>query len=402
MKIDDKIRKFIENKKNLLIVYVLAITAIAIIARILTLSFASSDYIYCLEPWMIQIKEYGGFESLKYSIGNYNILYMTIMAIISYLPNTIACIKFVSYIFDFVIAIFGSLIVLHIVNKKDNKYELASITYTALIMLPTLFLNSAVWGQCDSMYAAFILISFYCILKNKNFLAFVFAGLSFACKLQFIFVLPIYVVLYFKKKNFSIFNFIIIPVVNFITCLPAVIAGRNIIDCLKIYVAQTGQSTEQLSNNFTNIYKYIPKFFESQPSVMILITLIVIGSVTVLVLYSNNKWKDINTIELSIVYVLIMSSLLPYMHERYAYVAEVLIVLYVIIKGKDFYGVAITQFAAITEYMSFLAVYNEKLVDIATIVFVWFVGKFSIDIIKSITKKSDEDKAIEESEMNFR
>ena len=70
-------------------------------------------------------------------------------------------IKFVSIIFDYVCAIYS----LKIVYKLTNKNILLSlIAYASVLFLPTVMLNGAMWGQCDSIYTSFILISLYYLL----------------------------------------------------------------------------------------------------------------------------------------------------------------------------------------------------------------------------------------------
>ncbi len=391
MKLDEEIRGLIDNKKKLNLLFIIIVTILAIIARIAVMSFESGDYTVCLKPWMDEIKTYGGLKSLKYEIGNYNILYMTIMAIFSYIPISPKIpIKLLSIVFDFIIAIFGALIVKDILKDKDADNKFSILTYVSLLMLPTVFLNSALWGQCDSMYVGFTLISLYYILKDKNILAFVFAGLAFACKLQFIFILPIYIVLYFKKKNFSIFNFLIIPLVNFITCLPAIIAGRSIKDCLLIYFAQTGQGSRELTLNFPNIYKFVPEFFKNQGLVLIIFTLIVLGIVTYIILKNKSKFTNINIIGASIMYVLLMVSLLPYMHERYGYCAEVLMVIYVAVRKRDYWIIAVSQIAILSEYFSFLGEMNQNAINVFSVAYIIMVGIFTTGFLKELYEQKNE------------
>lgn len=391
MKIDKELREFADNKKIINIFFIIMFTIFAILARILVLHFESGDYTVCLEPWMEQIKAYGGLKSLKYEIGNYNILYMTIMAIFSYIPiSSKILIKLLSIVFDFIIAIFGALIVKKILKEKDKDNKISILTYASLIMLPTVFLNSALWGQCDSMYVGFTLISLYYILKDKNVLSFVFAGLAFACKLQFIFILPIYIVLYFKKKNFSILNFLIIPLVNFITCLPAIIAGRSIIDCLSIYLAQTGQGSRMLTLNFPNIYKFVPDFFSNQSTILIIFTLLVLGIVTYIIIQNKSKFTNTNMIGASIMYILLMVTLLPYMHERYGYCAEVLLVIYVAIRKKDFWMIAVSQIAILSEYFNFLGNMDQSLIMIFAFGYVFMVGVFTFKFLRELSEQKAE------------
>ena len=41
--------------------------------------------------------------------------------------------------------------------------------FFAVLFLPTVFLNSAVWAQCDSSYAALLVLGLYLALEDKPF-----------------------------------------------------------------------------------------------------------------------------------------------------------------------------------------------------------------------------------------
>lgn len=91
-------------------------------------------------------------------------------------------------------AVYASLIVKHF---KVNKY-IKGFIYT--LILPGVIINSAVLGQCDSIYTAFVLMFIYYILKNKNKLALFLLGLALSFKLQSIFVAPVLLYLIITKK----------------------------------------------------------------------------------------------------------------------------------------------------------------------------------------------------------
>ena len=381
---DNFIRKFFDNKKNLLITYLVVITLIALYARIKMYDFVSYDYEYCIQDWINKIIELGGFASLKYEIGNYNIIYMLFLTIISYLPiKHIVAVKTFSLIFDFVCAIFASLIVGLLLNKNKDKKLYQSIVYTLMLFIPTMLLNSALWGQADSIYSAFTLISIYYLLKEKNIKSFIFAGLAFSFKLQFIFILPLYILLYFKKKNFSILHFLIIPAVNIVTCIPAIIAGRSIKACLTIYLSQTSTYNNAMTFNFPNIYKFIELFFgKNQGTVAILLTVVTLGLTFLYLMYKDKKINNKDIIDYGLVFIIMMTQLLPYMHERYAFTAELLLCIYVVLNnGKGLMYLLVTELAIGSEYLSFLSSINQDWIYLISFIYVVYSYVFVIKII---------------------
>ena len=270
-RLEKRIIQFIEKYR--IIIFLVLISLIALYARYRFLSFKSGDYKYFLEPWFKYLKDNGGLKALKDFPGDYNAPYMTIMALLSYIPiKSIYLIKFVSIIFDFVLAVLSAKLVYKVVPK--NKKWLATLTYIVVLFLPQVLLNGAFWGQCDSMYTSFCILALIFLLDKKYTKAFIALGFAFSFKLQFIFILPIFVVLYFSKKEYSIFNFLLIPLVNFILCLPAIIAGKPIIDCMMIYFKQT-ETYQLLQLNFINIYQLINGYYVFMKPVGILVTLVI-------------------------------------------------------------------------------------------------------------------------------
>ncbi|MDP4121217.1 MAG: hypothetical protein Q8876_09250, partial [Bacillota bacterium] len=248
------------------------VTVAAVIIRILFYNHISLDYKACLLPWAKEISRYGGFPSLGHSIGNYNVPYMVFMSMFYYLPGEyLYWLKSFSVIFDFLLA-FGAAKIVYLITEDPSKKRIkAIITFSAVIMLPTVLINSAFWGQCDSIYAALAVFSLYFLQKDKLLASSVFFGLSFCFKLQAVFILPVFILVYFSKirnnqwaKN-KIIKFLIIPLIFLIVDLPAIIAGRSIQDVLAIYINQSNQYNV-LSYNYSNIlfyFNYMPAYMYS-------------------------------------------------------------------------------------------------------------------------------------------
>ena len=52
-----------------------------------------------------------------------------------------------------------------IIHKlKDN----INLIFAAILLLPTVVLNSAFWGQCDAIYTFFIIVTLVCLYKRKE------------------------------------------------------------------------------------------------------------------------------------------------------------------------------------------------------------------------------------------
>ena len=253
-KLEKKLLSWIE--KNIDILMVISIILIALVVRYFLLSYESKDYLNFLQPWFYEMKDAGGLSGLANYPGDYNVPYMVIMALLTYLKvNPLISIKLVSIFFDFLLAFIIGKFVYDIRDDK-NKSLSAILAFGITLFLPTVLLNGAFWGQCDVIYTTFLVLAFYFLYKENMLLSFISLGISFAFKLQFIFVLPVYIILYFRKKSFSVFYFLIIPLVDIILCLPAIIAGKPLLECLLVYFNQLS-SYSKLNLNFPNLYSLI-------------------------------------------------------------------------------------------------------------------------------------------------
>lgn len=375
-------------KKHWLLLLFLFVTIIALLVRYSMRDFESGDYLTFLHPWFEELKLNGGFKALSNYPGDYNSPYMTIMAILTYLPiNELYSLKIVSCIFDFLLAISVGLLVRYLV--KNNKDVLSFIAYTLTLFMPPVLLNSGMWCQCDSIYATFVVLAFLYLFKEKYVRSFIFLGIAFSFKLQFIFILPIYIVLYICNEKFSIINFLIIPLMNFILSLPAIIAGKPIIDCLMVYFKQTNTYKTSLTLNFPNIYNLISGdvaiFYKVGEMISILICALMLGYI----LYKKVKWNNERIFTLTIWFMVILTFVLPGMHERYLFVGEVLTLTYYIIYQKNLPLLIFMNISVIITYSSFLGGLSFDYLPLMSIIYTIIIVYFTKDTLKLLEEKDN-------------
>lgn len=385
-KIEKKIIEFVE--KNKMWIFLSAITILALIVRYKLLDFKSDDYISFLKGWFDFFRQ-NGFAGLKNYPGDYNAPYMTIMALLSYIPiKDLYLIKGVSIVFDIVLAVSAALLVKELVSK-DKKW-LSILTYIIVLFLPQVILNGSFWGQCDSMYTSFCILALYFLVKEKYIKSFIFLGLAFAFKLQFIFILPIFIILYFSKKKFSLLNFLIIPAVNFVLCIPALIVGKPIIECLTVYFKQTKTYEDRLTANFINIYQIVNNNPEYMRFAGLALSLVICMVVLYYVLEKKIKWNNEKIITLALWFLVVLTYTLPCMHERYLFIGEILSIIYYICYRKNGSIVALININAIITYSSYLFGSTNISFDIMAIIYLVVILYFSKNTFKLLESDSKE------------
>lgn len=175
------------------------------------------------------------------------------------------------------------------------------------------------------MYSFFCLLTLYCLFKERYVWAFTGLGLAFACKLQTVFILPFVFFYYFKSKGFSLlYGFVSIAVI-WLTGIAAFVQGRSLLAPIEIYMGQTNEY-KMMSLNFPSFW-VIPGGDYSMQITAIIFTCVVCGIGGYM--YLSRKSSDSKDMyyEMATWFVWTMLIFLPSMHERYAYLLDVLLVI---------------------------------------------------------------------------
>lgn len=218
--------------------------------RVWCLDYETLDYQNFLTVWLDFFRQNGGFSALRYPIGNYNIPYLYFLALFSYLPvKGLYLIKLLSILFDVLLAWAA----MGIVRKLGGSGKVQLGCFFTVLFLPTVVLNGALWGQCDSIYVALALLSIYWALEDRPVLSMLAITLSFGFKLQAVFVMPVLAVLWMQKR-FKLRHFALFPLFYVLLVLPAVLLGRPFVETLTLYFNQTGSIGSGLNYNSPSLF----------------------------------------------------------------------------------------------------------------------------------------------------
>lgn len=331
-------------------------TILSLYLKISMFDYVFSDYTVFLSKWVAIIKENGYLNALSEPFYNYTPLYMYVLTLIAKLDvNPLHGIKVVSIIFEYGLAYYvGRIAFLYWKDKMALWLPFAIVP-----LVPSIMLNSAFMSQCDAIYVMFIVGSVYYLLTKHKITAMVFLGLAISLKSQTSFVLPFYFV-YMLRGNIKWYYFLLLPVVYFITLIPAWAVGRPIVDLLMVYVDQANDSYE-LASSFPNIYLWIYQFLDSNklPGMIFVALMVLVGGFVL----SQKKYTF--SLETWIVLLLLSSIICPYflpsMHERYLFLGDVCALLYVALNRKSIFnwGVAFSilfiSFFSYTQRLNYLS-----------------------------------------------
>lgn len=331
--------------------FLLAFLILGIGVRIGLLNYKSGDYGSFLAPWYDFVVNNGYWAAQAQRFADYTPPYLYLLTIVTLLPiNKIVGIKLISLMFEILL---GFIVFLVVKQKNGKSRNLAIVAAAASLMLPTVILNGAMWGQCDVIYSSFMVLSLYFLTKDKGFWAFWAFGLGFAFKFQAIFLAPLLLIwlLFHPKKWYYIF----VPPINyFLACVPAALLGRPWLQLIRIYLDQSN-SYPSLSSGMANLWKFIP---EAHNEIFKLPGILLGGmaflAIPVLIYNLKPKFTPNLWVKLALICTLLVPFVLPKMHERYFFPAEVFSLIYAFYNPKLFWVALGVNLIGFFEYLPFL------------------------------------------------
>ena len=302
------------------------LVALAFALRAAVFNYETGDYTSFLLPWVDHYRSVGGFQGFRElpPYCNYHVPYLYFLALFSYLPTReLYLIKLLSSGFDVLLA----WVAMKLAGRANRNPILRLACFLAVLLWPTVILNGALWGQCDSIYAALALLGLWLALEDKPAASMVMMALSFSFKLQAVFVLPVCVVLLiYKKYNWK--HFLLFPLTYFLAVLPAVLLGRPLWDTLVFYFKQTGSIGTGLNYNSSSIFALftgIPtEKQDTAAKAAIAAAVLYMLNLFGVAWLTRQKYNDRSVLALSLLLALGIPFLLPHMHDRYFFPADVL------------------------------------------------------------------------------
>ena len=329
--------------------------ALALFLRVLCLDYSSYDYRDFLSQWAAYFRAHGGFAAIQDPVGNYNAPYLYFMALISYLPfPDLYAIKLFSVLFDVLLAWGGLRLVKVLLPGRETPPLTA---FCLLLLLPTVVLNGAFWGQCDSIYGAFVLHALACALDGRPGWSVSLLAAAFSFKLQTVFLIPLWCVLWFagrvKFRHLCLF----FPVYG-LTILPAFLLGKPLGDILGVYWGQTYAYTDKLMYNAPSVFALVPYYAQVDvdfwSKVGIAAAFLLVLALLALLFFHRDALSGWNILAAGVVMAIGVPYLLPYMHERYFFLADCLTLAWFCVDKRRFPIFFLTAAASLSSYCVYL------------------------------------------------
>lgn len=337
------------------VLYAMLPVGLAFFLRAAMLDHQSADYMDFLSRWVETFRQNGGFGAIKQPIGNYNAPYLYFLAAFSYLPiSDLYLIKLLSIFFDVVLA-WGGLRLVRQLRPEESLRQTAC--FCVLLLLPTVALNGAYWGQCDSLYGGLVLHALADALAGSSKRSAAVLGLAFSFKLQTIFLIPLWGGLWLAGRM-KFRDLLFFPVGYGAAILPALLLGKPLGDILGVYLGQTAEGAGHLCYNAASIYSFLPYYAQPDEHLLALLGIAAaFGLVLVLLallLLRRGRAGDGLILAAAAVMSIGVPFLLPYMHDRYFFLADALCAAWACAFPREAPCALLVQASSLMAYLNYL------------------------------------------------
>ncbi len=329
-----------------------ALILAAMVLRGFCLDHETLDYKDFLTRWVQTIREQGGFRALRWNIGNYNVPYLYFLALFSYSSiRDLYLIKLLSILFDVILA-WGAMRLVYCFTDSAKKVLAA---FFIVLFLPTVVLNGAYWGQCDSIYVAFAVWSFYFALKEKPIASVCFIALSFAFKLQAVFLMPVFLIFLFARKM-KWWHLVFFPITYVLCVLPAVAFGRPFKSTILLYFNQAGTVGSGLNYNSCSAFAFVrnPENPELLAKIGIVAAFVFLLALYLFCFFLRRRLNDRALLTCGLLISVAVPFLLPHMHDRYFFMADILSVCFAVVFVGLLHVPVLVSFASLMGYCAYL------------------------------------------------
>ena len=337
------------RKRPLLFLSIILFT-LSLIVRFQIREYVNGD-LTLLQKWYNHLYINGAAGLADEHFSNYPPAYLYLLWFSTLLSNwvgPVSALKLIPTLFDLLSA-YTIFIMARLRYDDDTPYFIAS----GFFILPTILFNSSGWGQIDSLYASFLLLCVYLLLKEKPFRAMVAFGMAFSFKSQSIFLLPFLGILFLKGK-IRWQHFLLIPAVYVILGIPTALIGRSWPSIITIYLGQVGQF-RVLSKNAPNLYIFMPdSFYDIGLKIGLGIFLLAMGTWGWINWRAHIKGTYRQIMLMALAVLVLVPFVLPKMHDRYFYPVDVFSYAVIIFAPEMWFVPLFYQLISSLSYSAFL------------------------------------------------
>jgi Gpi18-like mannosyltransferase len=275
-----------------------------------------------LIPWYRHIVETGRLAAFAEPFSNYSPPYLYLLSAATLFdglaePQTI--IRGLSLLITAALGI--SLRALLLAAGAERR--VADLSTFAPFLLPSAIVNAAMLGQCDALWTAPCLMAVAAVLRRKPGRMLAWCGVAFAIKAQSAFIAPFALGALLGMRA-PVRVWLIAPAAYLGCMVPALMLGWPVEHILSVYLRQSQHFAGQASVSAANPWLMLTYAGVDRPALVLPLAsgLALLAGIGVAAITRTAKPPQI--LRLALLSALAMPFLLPQMHERFFFLADML------------------------------------------------------------------------------
>lgn len=333
--------------------YVIALIAAGVVARVALAGWLTNDYNLYLLPWYRFARAHG-ITALGTDFTNYTPFYSYLLLIavrFDALAAPLVLIKAISLVFEIGNVLLGAALVRVCGGGPGAALVAAGLIWTA----PTILYNGPAWAQADSIWTFFILLSVWLFARGRNGAA--AFGVAFAVKAQALFLGPFVLGMLLRGDDGRMTWrraawLLAVPLVYGLVALPVLIAGRGIGDVATIYGRQA-EFFRSLTMNAGSLWALPPRLPYTAGTIAGL-GLGVVAALWFARVVAGSPRRDATFALLAAAAsLLLMPFVLPKMHDRYFYAFEIAALVLACVNPRYIVFAVVAQVDGVLSYLAF-------------------------------------------------
>ncbi len=282
-----------------------------------------------LVPWLDTILTRGQIGAFADPFSNYTPPYLYLLALVSPLVGLLSDVSLIK-----VISVGGTLLLVLAVRQllkvSGRSRNIEAAIWVAL--LPSVAVNAAGFGQCDALWSAACVMAVASAISRKPVAMLLWFGVGIAFKAQAIFLAPFIAQRLLSEKTSPVL-WPLPGLIYMAAMLPAALAGWPISDLMTIYLRQAEWNPEFISNA-ANLWAAVQYAGPSAGLSWLWLGFAgaAIASVLFLIAFRRLEETPAHLVGLALLSAILLPFLLPKMHERFFFLADVLALAFVALR----------------------------------------------------------------------
>jgi Gpi18-like mannosyltransferase len=272
-------------------------------------------------PWLQTILTRGQIGAFAEPFSNYTPPYLYLLSLVSPLAGLLSELSVIKAL-SVAATLFLVLAVGHLLKVSGCNRNVEWAIWVAL--LPSVAVNAAGFAQCDAIWSSACVMAVASAISRKPLAMLIWFGIAVAFKAQAVFLAPFIAQRLFSERT-PLMLWPVPGLVYVAAMLPAALAGWPFFDLMTVYLRQAEWNPAFISNA-SNLWAAVQYFAPTAGLAWLRLGLIAAAAGSVLFVFAFRRLEGtpVTLLGLALLSAMLLPFLLPKMHERFFFLADVL------------------------------------------------------------------------------